>query len=136
MIKICYTLLALYTLAAVSCNTHQAKAPETDTDIATAFIRNILDNNLQEAEKFILKDETNLQYFEIIKQQYRRKDKAELERYKNADIIINEVSAVTDTVTVINYSNSYSKESKNKVKVIRVDNKWQVDLKYTFSGNM
>ena len=104
--------------------------------MATTFIRDILDNNLKDAEQYILRDESNQQYFDIIKQQYNKKDKAELEKYKSADILINEISYVTDTVCIVNYSNTYNRELKNKVKVVRVNGRWLIDLKYTFSGNM
>lgn len=120
----------------ISCNDNYTTSPNTDTDVATAFIRALLDNKLKDAEQFILKEDTNKQYFEVIKRKYKKKSKEELEKYKAADIIINEISNVTDTISIINYSNSYNKQAKNKVKVVRINNKWQIDLKYTFSGNM
>jgi hypothetical protein len=129
-------VLAIVPIAMLACRGNEKKAPETDTDVATTFIRDILDNRINEAEQFILKDTANMQYFDIIRQQYSRKDKAELEKYKAADIIINEISNVTDSISIVNYSNSYDKASKNKVKVVRVNGKWLIDLKYTFSGNM
>ena len=130
--------LILFFLAAVvlSCNTKTKKAPVTDVEVATAFIRNLLDNNFKEAEQYLLKDETNSQIFERFKKQYSEKDKAILAKYKEADIIVNETSYVTDSVFIFNYSNSYSRTDKTILKLVRVDNKWQVDLKYTFSGNL
>ncbi len=132
------SLLAIPLLLAVllSCNNSPKKDPQTDTEVATTFIRDVLDNDLARAEQYILKDEANLQYFDIIKQQYGKKSKAELDKYKAADIIINEISNVTDTVSIVNYSNSYNQALKNKVKVVRVNGKWLIDLKYTFSGNL
>ena len=130
--------LILFFLAAVvlSCNTKTKKAPVTDVEVATAFIRNLLDNNFKEAEQYLLKDETNSQIFERFKKQYSEKDKAILAKYKEADIIVNETSYVTDSVFIFNYSNSYSRTDKTILKLVWVDNKWQVDLKYTFSGNL
>lgn len=128
--------ILVFTAVLFSCNNNQKQSPKTDTDVATAFIRDIMDNKLDDAELFLLKDEENKQYFEIVREQYRKKDKAELERYKAADIIINEISNVTDSVSIVNYSNTYKRELKNKVKLVRINGKWQVDLKYTFSGNM
>ena len=129
-------LAPLYLMVLLSCNSVKKESPKTDTDVATAFIRDVLDNNLAEAEQFILKDESNDQYFDRFKQQYSKKGKDELDKYKASDIIINEISNVTDTVTVVNYSNSYDKSVKNKVKVVRINGKWLIDLKYTFSGNL
>ncbi len=131
---------ALATLALalllLSCNNDKKSAPVSDTDVATTFIRDILDNKISDAEQFILKDTVNTQYFERFKQAYARKDKAELEKFKSADIIINEYSNVSDSVSIFNYSNSYKKESKNVLKMVRVNGKWLIDFKYTFSGNM
>ena len=124
-------------LAAVlfACNNKTKKIPVTDVEVATTFVRNLLDNNFTEAELYLLKDETNNQIFERFKKQYSEKDKAILEKYKAADIIVNETSYATDSVYIFNYSNSYSRTDKTILKLLRIDNKWLVDLKYTFSGN-
>ncbi len=129
--------LTLFVLAAVifSCNDQAKKEPVTDIEVARAFVRNLLDNDFKEAEKYLLKDETNMQIFERFKKQYSEKDKAILEKYKEADIIVNQTSNETDSVFIFNYSNSYSRSDKTILKLLRIDNKWLVDLKYTFSGN-
>lgn len=129
------TLLA-FAILLLSCNSDKKSVPVTDTDVATTFIRDILDNNINDAEQYVLKDTINMQYFERFKQGYTKKGKAELEQYKSADIIINEISNASDSVTIVNYSNSYKKEFKNVLKLVRVNGKWLVDFKYTFSGNM
>lgn len=126
----------LLTALILSCNTKTKKAPVTDMEVATAFVRNLLDNNFIEAEQYLLKDETNNQIFERFKKQYNQKDKATLEKYKNADIIVNERSYITDSVFIFNYSNSYRITDKTILKLVRIDGKWLVDLKYTFSGNL
>jgi len=105
-------------------------------EVARAFVRNILDNNFKEAEQYLLKDEVNTQIFERFKKQYSEKDKAVLEKYKNADIIVHEKSYVTDSVFIFNYSNSYMMDNKTVLKLVRIDGKWLVDLKYTISGNL
>lgn len=130
------SILLSIMLIFLSCNSNEKQSPQTDTETATTFIRDVLNNNLSAAETFLLQDEANGQYFESFKQQYSKKDKAELEKFKAADIIINEISNVSDTVTIVNYSNSYKKDVKNKIKLVRINGKWLIDLKYTFSGNM
>ena len=119
-----------------SCSNNRPETPKTDTDVATAFIRDILDNRPSDAEQFLLKDDTNKDYFQSFREQYGRKDKAELDKYKASEIIINEISKVTDSVSIINYSNTYKKDLKNKLKLVRINGQWLIDLKYTFSGNM
>lgn len=129
-------LLIVFAAAIFSCNDQAKKEPVTDIDVANTFVRDLLDNNFKEAEKYLLKDETNNQIFERFKKQYSGKDKAILEKYKQADIIVNETSYVTDSVFIFNYSNSYSRSDKTILKLVRVGGKWLVDLKYTFSGNL
>ena len=120
----------------LACNNEKKEYPQTDTEAATTFVRYLLDNKLDEAEAMVLKDEANQQYFSIIRQQYAKRGKAEQDKYHSADIIVNEIGNVSDSVTIVNYSNSVNRKSKNKVKVVRIDGKWVIDLKYTFSGNL
>jgi len=120
----------------IACNSKTAKTPVTDVEVATAFVRDILDNKFPEAEQYLLKDETNTEMFKRFQQQYTQKDKKVLNQYKDADIIVNEISYVTDSICIFNYSNSYIRDVKTKLKVVRVDSKWLIDFKYTFSGNL
>jgi hypothetical protein len=131
-LKLFATTFLLFLL--VSCNDKQTN-PTTDIDVARAFIKDILENDFKDAKRFVLNDETNNQYFELSKKNFEHKTKEELKEFKEADIIINELNSVNDSVTIINYSNSYKKESKGKVKVVRVNGQWLVDLKYTFLGS-
>jgi len=114
-----------------SCNNNRTN-PTTDIDVARTFIKDILENDFKDAKRFVLDEEMNNQYFELSKKNFEHKTKEELKEYKDADIIVNELTSVNDSVTIINYSNSYKKESKGKVKVVRVNGQWLVDLKYTF----
>jgi len=122
-------------LAISSCNTEK-KSPNTDIEVAREFIKNILESNFKDAETFVLKEETNRQFFELFKKEFESKTKSELESFKNADIIINEISPLNDSVSIINYSNSFKKDKSNKLKMVRINGQWMVDLKYTFSGNL
>lgn len=132
--KLLFIIALFATISA--CNSETKKTPVTDVEVATAFVRNILDNKFDEAGQFLLKGDTNDQIFERFRKQYSTKDKKVLEQYKAADIIVNEISYVTDSICIFNYSNSYSKDVKTKLKVVRVDQKWFIDLQYTFSGNL
>lgn len=120
----------------------ETKIPNTDIDVARAFIKDILENDFDEAEKFVLKDtinpreDANKQYFDLFKKDYKSRSKQDLENYRNADIIINEISTVNDSVSIVNYSNSFFRDKTSKVKMVRVNGQWMVDLKYTFSGNL
>ena len=136
-----YVTFLLLTAAIFSCNNADQKktaVTDIDEDFSSEKLKIfLLDNDFKEAEQYLYKDETNIQIFERFKKQYSGKDKATLEKYKEAQIIVNETSVVkTDSIFIFNYSNSYSRADKTVLKLVRIDNKWLVDLKYTFSGNL
>ena len=131
-----YLTLAFLAAILFSCNNKKEKEPVTDMEVARAFVRNILDNKFDNAEQYLLKDETNTSLFNRFKQEYGQKDKAVLEKYKNADIIVNEKANPVDSVFILNYSNSYNMNEKTVLKLVRINSQWLVDLKYTFSGNL
>lgn len=108
------------------------KNPTTDIEVASSFIKDLLENDFKGAKTFLLDEEINNQYFELSKKEFEGKSKELLKKYKESDIIINELKAVNDSTSVINYSNSFDKEKKYSLKVIRQNGKWLVDLKYTF----
>ncbi|MEO6731003.1 MAG: hypothetical protein ABIN01_07280 [Ferruginibacter sp.] len=132
--KLKYLLAVALILTFSSCNKNAV--PNTDIDVASAFIKDILENNFKEAETLIFKEETNKQYFDLFKKEYESKSKDELDNYKKADIIINEISPVNDSTSIVNYSNSFKRDKSNKLKMVKVNGQWLVDLKYTFSGNL
>jgi hypothetical protein len=119
-------LLPFITVLLFSCS-NSKKTPTADIDVATAFIRDILDNNFAEAEQFLLKDDMSQQYFDRFKQNYTAMPKEELEKYKTADIVINRMDTPNDSTRILNYSNTYKRDSI-KLKLVWVNGKWFVDL--------
>lgn len=127
--------ICLVAATLLSCGGPSKKIPVTDVEVATTFIRDVLDNKFDDAEQFLLKNETNKELFSRFRKDYSTKKQDVLEKYRNADIIVNETSYVTDSIYIFNYSNSYTREAKN-LKLVRVNGKWLVDFQYTFSGNL
>ncbi len=99
------------------------------------FIDASLKGNYDRAQQYMLVDSTNKRYLESLKDFYKKMSPAEKDGYKNANIIINPSEAVTDSTTIINYTNTY-KNKPSKIKVIRINKEWRVDFKYTFVGDM
>lgn len=128
-VKLFIAILTFMVLTSCN-NTH--KNPTTDIDVARSFIKDLLENDFKSAKEFLLDEEMNNQYFELSKKEFESKSKEVLEKYKESDIIINELKSVNDSVSVVNYSNSFNKEKKYLLKVVRQNGKWMVDLKYTF----
>ena len=99
------------------------------------FIDASLKGDYEYAKKYLLADSTNIMYFERLQDFYKTKNKEEKEGYKNANIIINSAENTSDSVMIINYSNTF-KNQASKIKMVKQNNEWMVDFKYTFSGNM
>ena len=123
--------MKLFIAIVASCN-NKKKHPTTDIDVARAFIKDILENNYKEAQTLVLNEDMNNQYFDLSKKEFESKSKEELKLYKDADIIVNEIKSLNDSVTVVNFSNTYKRNIKNEVKVVKVNGEWFVDLKHTF----
>lgn len=130
-------LLAPLLLLAVSCNnTNKEKeaAPanaDTDINIATSFIRTTLDGNYDKARNFILPDSVNNNYIDVYERAYKEKMAPDDKRsYRESTIRIIDNLKQSDSVTLITYSNSF-KHMPTKLKVIKQNNKWLIDFKYT-----
>ena len=119
----------------LGCN-QKTESSSSDIDAAHTFIKFIQDNNFDEAEKMMLMDEENTASLNKLKRAAESKSSTELAQYKNADIIIDELAPLSDTVSIVHYSISSNMNQKNKLKMVKRNGKWLVDLKYTFSGNL
>lgn len=130
-----YLLTLCLLLFLFSCK-EENKRPEDALGTARSFIRHSLDGNYNDARELMLQDSINNFELEELEKRYDHNlSKTEKEGYKNASIIIHSVDQVNDSVVIINYSNSYKKKQM-PVKVILKEGIWQVDLQYTFSGNL
>lgn len=124
--------LSFISLLVLACN-HKNDKPVTALDTGNAFIRATLDGDFETEQSFIYPDTANLQNFEVYKAWFSRKPDAEKQQYKNSEIIVNKDSVVNDSIEIINYSNSYTKQP-NEIKLIRKNKEWKVDFKFS-SGN-
>ncbi|HUS02369.1 MAG TPA: hypothetical protein VMY77_11615 [Chitinophagaceae bacterium] len=126
-------LIAFISLFFISCDqqVNKAKKNADPLEAGREFINASLTGNYDYAKKYLLTDSTNLMYFERFVDFDEKKPARDKEGYKNANIIINSTEKISDSVTVINYSNTYKKEPA-KIKLIRKNNEWLVDFKYTF----
>lgn len=114
----------------------KAERPGDGLSTAREFIRCSLDGDYEMAESLLLKDSINLLELKELKERYQTDlSKADKAAFRNASILIHSVDQVNDSIVIINYSNSYKKK-KMPMKVILKDGLWQVDLNYTFSGNL
>jgi len=111
------------------------KNADNALDAGREFIDACLKGDFSKAAFYMIPDETNKKILAGLEKQYREKGREGRQQYREASINISGIDNPTETITIINYSNSYDKVA-HKVKVIQQDNKWLVDLKYTFNPNL
>ncbi len=116
-------------------NASQYPPAENALDAGREFIDGCLKGAFDKAGFYMLPDDTNKQDLEKIKQTYSTRNKSDRTQYEQASIIIENVDNVSDSITIINYKNSFDKIAR-KVKVVKQNGNWLVDFKYTFDGNM
>ena len=107
---------------------------ESDVDAARNFIRSALDGKYDKAREMVMQDSSNNAWIDLAQRNYQsRMSMADKQGYREASITILDVRELSDSVTVVSYSNSYKKKN-DSVKVVQVNGGWKVDLKYSFAA--
>ncbi len=133
MKKIC--LLLLLVSAYISCSQNRQR-PDDALETAREFIRSSLDGDYKWANELMLRDSVNSIELEMIEKKYNSEmSVSDKEGYKKSSIIVHSVENASDSVVIVNYSNTY-KNKQLPLKIIKKEGKWQVDLNYTFTGNL
>ncbi|MDQ2720491.1 MAG: hypothetical protein M3Z26_12145 [Bacteroidota bacterium] len=131
--KIVAAVSLAFVLAA--CN-HSAEINKADPlESGRGFIEASLKGDYVEAKKYILEDSTNLEYFNGLKDFNGKMSSEERHNYRDANIIIDSTHNVSDSVVIITYSNTY-KNVPSKLKMLKHNNEWLVDFKFTFNDNL
>jgi hypothetical protein len=133
MKKSAIVFLSLFFLYACNDQQQVSNEPENDLDAARTFIQNALDGKFGQARQLMLADSTNDQTMNVIERNYEHMSQADKVGYRNATIQIHDTKTIQDT-TLVTYSNSYKKQNQN-LKLVRVNGRWLVDLKFTFQAN-
>ena len=122
-------------LAISGCN-HSAEVRKSDPlESGRGFIEASLKGDYVEAQKYILQDSINIQYFNGSKDFKSKRSEDEKEGYRDANILIDSTQKISDSVMIITYSNTY-KNRPEKLKMVKKNKEWLVDFKYSFTGNM
>ena len=122
-------------LTSTACN-HSAEVSKRDPlESGRGFIESSLKGDYDEAKKYLLQDSLNIQYFEGLENFNSKRNDDEKEGYKNANIIIDSIQQLSDSVAIITYSNTF-KNIPSKLKMVKKNNEWLVDFKYTFNTNL
>jgi hypothetical protein len=116
-----------------SCSSNDVSSTsESDIDAARNFIRASLDNDFDKARSYMILDSLNNEYLDAAMRHRASRPREENRLYKEASIRIFDTRKESDSVSIISYSNSY-RNAKDSLKVVKNENQWLVDLKYSFS---
>ena len=127
------SLLAALMILASGCSQPEGhKEPEDALDAAREFVRAVLDGDYARAEMHLL-DEDDKVLFGRYKQFRNARPDSERRQLKSSTIIINGVEALSDSVTVVNYANSQSREP-TELRVVKRGGRWLVDFSHTFES--
>jgi hypothetical protein len=109
--------------------------PTDAIDCGRQFIDAIFKGNFKRARQLMLQDQQNQVLLdEKLAKDFRGRNSLDKNQLRTASIVINEIDNVNDSVTIINFLNSYDNKPA-VLKVVLVNGEWMADLKYTFSGN-
>lgn len=125
--------LVIITLVLCACNRAAEVRKGDPLESGRGFIESSLKGDYDEARKYILQDSTNIEYLDGLRDFNSQRSKDEKEGYRDANIIIDSTQQISDSVTIITYSNTY-KNKPSKLKMVRKNNEWLVDFKFTFTG--
>jgi len=129
-------LILILLMGFFSCNEPEGfKEAEDPIDAGREFVRAVLDGNYEKAVLYIEDNQEDKDLFERYKQYMNNQPKKEKLQLKSSSIIINKVENLSDTVSIVNFSNSYSMKPTD-LKIVQKNKKWLVDFSYTFSGNI
>jgi hypothetical protein len=130
-------LVSLVTLFFLSCNESSVKTKKNSDPLEAGreFIDASLKGDYDYAKQYLLADSTNLMSFDRFVEFDKKLPAKDKEGYKDANIIIDSTQTLSDSVTVINYSNTYKKKP-SKIKLVKKNNEWLVDFKYTFLDSL
>jgi hypothetical protein len=130
MKKILSFALLLFALAACNNSDRRSAESENDLDAARNFINAALAGDFRKARTYMLKDSMNEEHIGLVERVPLSPE--EKKGLATASIRFLNVWPVSDSVTVIEFSNSY-KNNPDTLKVVKQDGKWLVDLDYLFN---
>lgn len=127
-------VFALFFILFFSCDNSYPKA-ENAFDAGREFIDGCLKGDFDKARFYLLKNEADNQQLDKLISNYRGKSNEQKKGYHEASINVLEEETVSDSVHIISYKNSFD-NIPHKLKIVQTGDGWQVDLSYTFSGNL
>lgn len=120
-------LLIVLLMHLFSCGDEKEKRPHSGLDTAREFIQATRSGDFKVAEKFLIKDNENIQIFNGYKKKYDTLSATKKVELRKSAYVINNIDEINDSIIIINYSNGLSDKPMD-LKVTRNSKEWQVDL--------
>ncbi len=79
----------------------------------------------------MLNDTSNQQLLSVQEKEFRLKDKEGRQQLRTASINIQQIEETDSITNIIHYNNSFDK-IEHTLKVVKLNNNWRVDFKYSF----
>ncbi|ANH82443.1 hypothetical protein A8C56_17025 [Niabella ginsenosidivorans] len=126
----CFLFLLFLLPSCLPDRSDKEETSDSDIDAARNFIQAALKGNYNDAKKFMLNDTENVERMDAASRIQRSPD--EKQGLWDASINIHERKLLNDSTSIIIYSNSYYKDNKDTLKVVKRNGNWLVDFKYLF----
>lgn len=119
----------LFALLILSCNTKQSNYSNADDalDAGREYINACLQGDFTKAAFYTISNEKSTAILKNIEKIYREKDKEGRQQLRTASINIIEIKELTDSSTVLYYSNSFDK-IPDSILICKQNKSWFVDL--------
>ncbi|WP_460758987.1 nuclear transport factor 2 family protein [Niabella terrae] len=117
-------------LALTACQSEKKRESDSDIDAARNFIQAALKGKYDMARQYMLQDPVNEERLDAVSRvQLSPEEKQGL---WEASITIHSRHLLGDTASIIIFSNSYHKENRDTLKLVKNEGLWLVDFKYLF----
>jgi hypothetical protein len=127
-----YLFLLVFLFACSNDKVNYSKA-ENAFDAGREFIDGTLKGDFKKSAYYMLLDTANQALLNVQEKEFRLKDKEGRQQLRTASINIQQVEDIDSITSMIHYNNSFDK--KNQIlKVIKQNNTWLVDFKYSFQN--
>ena len=129
--KIGIVIILLMSSLWISCNSgSESEAAQNDLVAAKEFVQAALKGRYDRAADYMLHDSQNDERLDAVSRMQLSSD--EKQGLWDASINIYSRKLINDSTSIIVYSNSFHKENKDTLKVVKKEGKWLVDFKYLF----
>jgi len=132
---VCFVLGLVFVIFS-ACGSSQDFQPADNALVAAQqFLGGCLKGDFKQAAYYVAADSVNNQQLASLKEAYYHNNSDQRVEYRTSNTIIENDEVVSPSEEIITYQNPYDKISR-KLKAVKTDQGWKVDLKYTFSGNL